>query len=87
MIPASAELCGGHYFQCFGRQAAALLAAGITAAGVLQQALTRIFHTLIAAFRESAVPHDRDESGALTRRRYGMLAVHAECENSRLRMA
>ena len=48
--------------------------------------LTRIFHTLVAASRQSAVTQDRDESGALTRRRYEVLAVHAECEKTGLRL-
>src|SRR5205823_1489748 len=46
--------------------------------------LACIFHTPVAASRQSAALFSSDKCGALTRRRYRVLTVHAGCEISSL---
>src|SRR5262249_5263207 len=51
-----------------------------------REGLDRKFHALVAASRESAAGFSTEECGALTRRRYSLIALQAGCEISRPRV-
>src|SRR5438067_62605 len=44
--------------------------------------VARKFRLCVAASRQSAAGFSTEEGGALTRRRYGVIAIHAECKEA-----